>query len=94
MVTVPEFIGYNETAFKQLLGFFDYAPERLTIAFVSVNFTPDRDTLIEAILKDSRCVDYQLVVLDFPDPNLQFFQEALLEKLAKEKRQPNKKLVS
>ena len=91
MVTVPEFIGYNETAFKQLLRFFDYAPERLTIAFVSVNFTPDRDTLIEAIPKDSRC---QLVVLDFPDPNLQFFQEALLEKLAKEKRQPNKKLVS
>lgn len=92
-ITQSEFIDHNKAAFQQLLTFVDFAPERLTIAFVSVSFIPDRDRIIEALKTNPVCSSYQLEVLDFSDPNLRFFLDELSKKLAQIKQERSKKLV-
>ncbi len=98
--TAPEFspeqkafLAKNQEMLEQLATFADFAPERLTLGFVSVNFTKDRDTMLEALRQHPRCQDIQFAVLNFPDPDLRFLRDAILEKLPTVELQPNKKLV-
>ncbi|MEB3164949.1 MAG: tetratricopeptide repeat protein, partial [Prochlorothrix sp.] len=93
MADFQDFITHNRAAFNQLLTFIDFAAERLTIAFVSVNFAPDRSAIIEALQAHPTCADIQLLVLDFGDREVQFLQQALLERLAGIERVPGKKRV-
>jgi tetratricopeptide (TPR) repeat protein len=87
------FLKANQEPLEQLITFLDFAPERLTLGFVSVNFSRDREILIDLIRQDDRCQDIQLVVFHFPDPELRFLRDALLKELSTIQREPNKKLV-
>ncbi|MGA1285549.1 MAG: tetratricopeptide repeat protein, partial [Prochlorothrix sp.] len=93
MADFQDFITHNQAAFNQLLTFIDFAAERLTIAFVSVNFVPDREAIIAALREQPQCEAVQLVELEFRDSQLQQLQGALLERLAQVEREPGKKLV-
>lgn len=87
------FLALNQEALAQLVTFVDFAAERLTIAFVEVNFAGDRDILIETLKQHSRCQDIQFAVLHFPDPNLRFLRNAILDALSQIQPEPDKKLV-
>jgi tetratricopeptide (TPR) repeat protein len=87
------FVAKNRQMYDRLVTFLDFAPERFTLGFVSVNFGRDRATLIEALQADPRDADSQIVALDFADRELRYFKDALVEKLATIVIAPNKKLV-
>jgi len=87
------FLTLNQEALELLVTFVDFAAERLTIGFVEVNFAQDRDILINALKQHPRCQDVQFEVLHFPDPNLRFLRDAILEKLPQIHRASDKKLV-
>jgi tetratricopeptide (TPR) repeat protein len=87
------FVAKNRLMYDRLVTFLDFAPERFTLGFVSVNFGRDRVALIKALQSDPRDVDLQIVALDFADRELRYFKDALVEKLATIVIAPNKKLV-
>ncbi len=87
------FVAKNRQMYDRLVTFLDFAPERFTLGFVSVNFGRDRVTLIEALQSDPRDVDLQIVALDFADRELRYFKDALVEQLATITIEPTKKLV-
>ncbi len=89
---VSQFIAANQEEFAELLTFIDFA-EKFTIGFVEVNFSPDTELLIEALKSTSECQEIQFVVLDFPDKNLRFIRDEILEILPTIQLYPNKKLV-
>ena len=88
-----KFLALNQEQFEQLATFVDFAAEKLTIAFVSVNFEKDRETLIAALEGDRRCQDIQFERFHLADPGLKFLRDALLQALPQRPRQPDKKLV-
>jgi tetratricopeptide (TPR) repeat protein len=87
------FIQLNQQSLNELLTFIDFADDKLTIGFVSVNFADDRNTLIEVIKNHPQSQDIQFVICNFADPNLRFLRDAILEELQKVEQNPEKKLV-
>jgi hypothetical protein len=87
------FVAKNRLMYDRLVTFLDFAPERFTLGFVSVNFGRDRVALIEALQADPRDADLQIVALDFDDQELRYFKDALVEQLATVMTEPAKKLV-
>jgi tetratricopeptide (TPR) repeat protein len=87
------FVAKNRPMYDRLVTFLDFAPERFTLGFVSVNFGRDRAALIEVLQADPRDADLQIVVLDFADRELRYFKDALVEQLATITIEPTKKLV-
>ncbi len=92
-VQASPFLQANDDAFRQLTTFVDFAAEKLTIGFVSVNFPEDRVTIIEALQQHPDCQDVQFVHFEFNDPRLRFLQDELVAKLPEIKREQGKKLV-
>lgn len=89
---IGKFIAYNKDEFAELLTFVDFA-EKFTLGFIEINFTPDIDLLIAGLQQNPQCQEIQFVVLDFPDGNLRFLRDELVEQLAKITKETNKKLV-
>jgi hypothetical protein len=83
----------NQQVYDRFVVFLDFVPDRFTLGFASINFGRDREALVRAIQADPRCADLQLVVMDFPDRELRFFKEALVERLAGVEQLPGKKRV-
>ncbi len=89
---IGKFIAYNQDEFAELVTFVDFA-EKFTLGFIEINFTPDIDLLIAELQQNSQCQEIQFVVLDFPDRNLRFLRDELVQQLAKITKETNKKLV-
>ena len=87
------FLQANKDAFRQLVTFVDFAAEKFTLGFVSVNFAEDRATIIEALQQHPDCQNIQFVLLKFDDRDLRFLRDELIKKLPEIEREPNKKLV-
>ncbi|HEY9603131.1 MAG TPA: tetratricopeptide repeat protein [Allocoleopsis sp.] len=87
-----QFLAANRDELAELLTFVDFA-EKFTIGFVEVNFPPDAELLIEALKNAPECREIQFIVLDFPDKNLRFIRDAILDVLPTIPREANKKLV-
>jgi tetratricopeptide (TPR) repeat protein len=82
----------SEKAFRQLVAFVN-ASEGLTIGFIESNFKPDTDAVIETLQQDSSCQTIQLEVLNFPDPQLRFVRDLIVQALQNLQVAPDKKLV-
>ncbi|MDZ8134244.1 MAG: tetratricopeptide repeat protein, partial [Nostoc sp. DedQUE04] len=89
---IGKFIAYNQDEFAELVTFVDFA-EKFTLGFIEINFTPDIDLLIAGLQQNPQCEEIQFVVLDFPEKNLRFLRDELVEQLAKITKEKNKKLV-
>ncbi|WP_445628492.1 tetratricopeptide repeat protein [Nostoc sp. DSM 114167] len=89
---IGKFIAYNQDEFAELVTFVDFA-ENFTLGFIEINFTPDIELLIAGLQQNSQCEEIQFVVLDFPDENLRFLRDELVQQLAKITKETNKKLV-
>ncbi|MDM9583210.1 tetratricopeptide repeat protein [Nostoc sp. GT001] len=89
---IGKFIAYNKDEFAELVTFVDFA-EKFTLGFIEINFTPDIDLLIAGLQQNPQCEEIQFVVLDFPDGNLRFLRDELVEQLAEITKETNKKLV-
>ncbi|BAZ40588.1 hypothetical protein NIES4101_65490 [Calothrix sp. NIES-4101] len=89
---ISKFIASNQDEFAELVTFVDFA-EKFTLGFIEINFSPDIDLLIAGLRQDSQCQGVQFVVLDFPDANLRFLRDELVQQLAKITQETNKKLV-
>ncbi|WP_257236662.1 tetratricopeptide repeat protein [Nostoc sp. 'Peltigera malacea cyanobiont' DB3992] len=74
------------------MTFVDFA-EKFTLGFIEINFTPDIDLLIAGLQQNPQCEEIQFVVLDFPEKNLRFLRDELVQQLAKITKETNKKLV-
>lgn len=85
------FFRANEEPFRQLVTFLDFAPEKFTICFVSVNFADDRAAIIEALKQHPDCKERQFVQFEFNDAKLEFLQDELIERLSKMEQPLNKK---
>jgi tetratricopeptide (TPR) repeat protein len=83
---------HSEKAFRQLVSFVN-ASEGLTIGFIESNFKPDTDSVLEALQHDPTCLDIQFEVLNFPDPQLRFVRDLIVQALEKLQITPDKKLV-
>jgi tetratricopeptide (TPR) repeat protein len=82
----------SEKAFRQLVSFVN-ASEGLTIGFIESNFKPDTDAVLEALQNDPTCPDIQFEVLNFPDPQLRFVRDLIVQALGNLQVAPDKKLV-
>ncbi|MBE9207096.1 tetratricopeptide repeat protein [Nostoc sp. LEGE 06077] len=89
---IAKFIAYNQDEFAELVTFIDFA-EKFTLGFIEINFPPDIDLLIAGLRQEPQCQSIQFVVLDFPDANLRFLRDELVQQLAKIPQENNKKLV-
>ncbi len=89
---IGKFIAYNQDEFAELVTFVDFA-EKFTLGFIEINFSPDIDLLIAGLEQNPQCQEIQFVILDFPDGNLRFLRDELVEQLAKITKKTNKKLV-
>ncbi|GCL35291.1 hypothetical protein SR1949_03830 [Sphaerospermopsis reniformis] len=87
-----QFIALNEDIFAELLTFVDFS-EKLTLGFIEINFPTDAELLINALKTDYKCQEVQFVTLNFPDPNLRFLRDAIIQELPKVEKEANKKLV-
>ncbi|MEH2416745.1 tetratricopeptide repeat protein [Nostoc sp.] len=83
----------NQQSLAELLTFIDFADTQLTIGFVAVNFTEDRNTLIEILGNHARCNEIQFEILNFADPNLRFLRDEIIHDLKEIHLKPDKKLV-
>jgi tetratricopeptide (TPR) repeat protein len=82
----------SEKAFRQLVSFVN-ASEGLTIGFIESNFKPDTDSVLEAFRHDPTCLGIQFEVLNFPDPQLRFVRDLIVQALQNIQIVPDKKLV-
>ena len=87
------FLQANDENLQELATFVDFAGEKFTPCFVSVNFRDDRAAIIEALRHHPVCEDVQFVVVEVSDPNLRFLRDDLVKRLPKIEREPGKKLV-
>ncbi|MFM7368838.1 MAG: hypothetical protein ACKO2Z_13825 [Sphaerospermopsis kisseleviana] len=87
-----QFIALNEDIFAELLTFVDFS-EKLTLGFIEINFPTDAELLINALKTDYKCQEVQFVTLNFPDPNLRFLRDVIIQELPKVEKEANKKLV-
>ncbi|HEY9800582.1 MAG TPA: tetratricopeptide repeat protein [Leptolyngbyaceae cyanobacterium] len=89
---IGKFIAYNQDEFAELVTFIDFA-EKFTLGFIEINFPPDIDLLITGLQQHPQCQEIQFVVLEFPDANLRFLRDELVQQLVKINKETNKKLV-
>nr|WP_322684416.1 tetratricopeptide repeat protein [Nostoc sp. DedQUE07]MDZ8130288.1 tetratricopeptide repeat protein [Nostoc sp. DedQUE07] len=89
---IGKFFAYNQDEFAELVTFVDFA-EKFTLGFIEINFSPDIDLLIAGLEQNTQCEEIQFVVLDFPENNLRFLRDELVQQLAKITKETNKKLV-
>ncbi|MBU7585402.1 MAG: tetratricopeptide repeat protein, partial [Nostoc sp. TH1S01] len=89
---IAKFIAYNQDEFAELVTFVDFA-EKFTLGFIEINFPPDINLLITGLRQEPQCQSIQFVVLDFPDANLRFLRDELVQQLAEIPKETNKKLV-
>jgi tetratricopeptide (TPR) repeat protein len=82
----------SDKAFRQLVAFVN-ASEGLTIGFIESNFKSDTDAVIEALQQDPSCQTIQFEVLNFPDPQLRFVRDWIVQALENIQVEPDKKLV-
>jgi hypothetical protein len=82
----------SEKAFRQLVSFVN-ASQGLTIGFIESNFKTDTDAVIEALQQDPTCQDIQFEVLNFPDPQLRFLRDLIVQALHNIQISSGKKLV-
>ncbi|MDM3861359.1 MAG: tetratricopeptide repeat protein [Aphanizomenon gracile PMC644.10] len=87
-----QFVALNQDILAELLTFIDFS-EKFTLGFIEINFPPDGDLLIEALITNSQCEEIQFVILKFADPNLRFLRDEIIKELPKIEREVNKKLV-
>ncbi len=87
------FLQANDENLQELATFVDFAGEKFTPCFVSVNFQDDRAVIIEALRHHPNCGDVQFVVVEVSDPNLRFLRDDLVKRLPTIEREPGKKLV-
>jgi tetratricopeptide (TPR) repeat protein len=83
---------HSKKPFRLLLSFVQ-ASEGLTIGFIESNFKADTDAVLEALQQDPSCQDIQFEVLNFPDPQLRFVRDLIVQALQTLQVAPNKKLV-
>ncbi len=89
-----DFWTINSQEFTELLTFVDFAAdEKLTIAFVKINFDRDLDILIEGLKTHQRCQDIQFEIFNLDDKNLWSVREELMKGLKQLERDGEKKLV-
>ncbi len=89
-----DFWTINWQQFTELLTFVDFAAdEKLTIAFVKINFDRDLDILIEGLKTHHRCQDIQFKIFNLDDKNLWSVREELMKGLKQLERDGEKKLV-
>ncbi|YAF97134.1 MAG: tetratricopeptide repeat protein [Nodularia sp. CChRGM 3473] len=89
---IAKFIAYNQDEFAELVTFVDFA-EKFTLGFIEINFPPDIDLLIAGLQQNPQCQAIQFVILEFPDKNLRFLRDELVQQLTKITKETNKKLV-
>jgi tetratricopeptide (TPR) repeat protein len=89
---IGAFIALNQEVFAELLTFVDFA-EKFTIGFVEINFPPHVEILVEALKTNPECRDIQYVSLNFPDQNLRFLRDEIVNILPTIEIESNKKLV-
>jgi tetratricopeptide (TPR) repeat protein len=89
---IGKFIAANRDEFAELVTFIDFA-EKFTLGFIEINFPPDINLLITGLQQNSQCQEIQFVILDFPDTNLRFLRDELVQRLAEITKESNKKLV-
>jgi tetratricopeptide (TPR) repeat protein len=82
----------SEKAFRQLVAFVN-ASEGLTIGFIESNFKLDTDATLEALQQGPTCQKIQFEVLNFPDPQLRFVRDLIVQALQNLQVAPDKKLV-
>jgi len=87
------FLALNQGAFEQLVTFVDFAGERFTLGFISVNFAKDRDHLIHVLQQHPQCQEIQFDVVHLPNPELRFLRDALLEELPRRPLQLGRKRI-
>jgi tetratricopeptide (TPR) repeat protein len=83
---------HSKKAFRLLLSFVK-ASEGLTIGFIESNFKSDTDAVIEALQQAPTCQTIQFEVLNFPDPQLRFLRDLIVQALGNLQVAPDKKLV-
>jgi tetratricopeptide (TPR) repeat protein len=83
---------HREKAFRLLLSFVTVS-KGLTIGFIESNFKLDTDATLEALQKDPTCQEIQFEVLNFPDPQLRFVRDLIVQALQNLQVKPDKKLV-
>jgi ribosomal protein L1 len=87
------FLTLNQQVFAELVTFVDFA-EGLTIAFLEVNFSTDRDLLINALKQSPDCEGIWFEVFNLSrQPDLRFLRDELMQRLSKIKPMETQKLV-
>jgi hypothetical protein len=71
----------NADILRKLVAFVTLS-QGLTISFAASPSTRETDLLVDFLSHDQDCLDIDVVILDFPDPNLHFLLEAIVPKLA------------
>ena len=92
-LSASPFLQANNDALRELVTFVDFAAEKFTIGFVSVNFLSDRETIVQSLQQHPNCQDIQFVRYTFDSENLRFLQDELIQKLSELRREPDKKIV-
>ena len=87
-----KFQAINRQDFAQLLTFIEFAAD-LTIGFVEVNYSQDRDSLIGSLQEHPNCLNIQFLICNFDDPKLRFLRDEIIAQLSKITIEPDKKLV-
>ncbi len=82
----------REKDFRQLVAFVNVS-EGLTIGFIESNFKLDTDATLESLQQDPTCSDIQFEVLNFPDPQLRFARDLIVQALQNLQVARDKKLV-
>lgn len=87
------FLALNQEMFEQVVTFVDFAADRFTLGFVSVNFANDCDRFLVALERDPRCQAIQFDRFHLSDPTLRFLRDALAAELPRHPLAPGKKRV-
>ena len=87
------FLAKNQKVLKELMTFSRIVSDSLNIGFIEVNLAQDRTKLVEYLQQQLNNPEIQLIVLDFPDPDLQFLRDAIVAELKNIAIDPAKKLV-
>ena len=78
--SAAEFLGFNFEALAELIAFVDFS-EGFTIAIAEINFAGDVDRVMDAVRRDPRIQDVDLVDLVLDDPKLESVLDAVRARL-------------
>ncbi|BAZ09998.1 hypothetical protein NIES4071_18120 [Calothrix sp. NIES-4071] len=87
------FLNANQQVIAELLTFIDFADDKLTIGFVEINFTQDRERLIDIIISHIKNQEIQFIILDVSNLEVCYLLDVIVAKLANLKIEKDKKLV-